>query len=123
MGKDPFNPAGGVARRDVAGRGLGRGFLPSGLPPVVASFAFAFAFARAPDSISVRAVVTGVVMERLQPLLRRTFRGLCLSPDFRRLWSSLPITAFERQITNLALALTAALLLQPTPLQMGLRIA
>jgi len=62
-------------------------------------------------------------MEHLQRLLRRTFRGLWLSPDFRKLWASLTITAFGSQITNLALPLTAALLLHATPLQMGVLIA
>jgi hypothetical protein len=38
--------------------------------------------------------------------------GLWRSPDFRRLWTSLTITSFGAQITNLALPLTAALLLQ-----------
>ncbi len=62
-------------------------------------------------------------MEQLQRLMRRTFRGLWLSPDFRKLWASLTITAFGSQITNLALPLTAALLLHATPLQMGVLIA
>ena len=61
-------------------------------------------------------------MDRLQRF-RRTFRGLWLSPDFRKLWTSLTITAFGSQITNLALPLTAALLLHATPLQMGVLIA
>ena len=62
-------------------------------------------------------------MEQLQRLMRRSFRGLWLSPDFRKLWASLTITAFGSQITNLALPLTAALLLHATPLQMGVLIA
>jgi len=62
-------------------------------------------------------------MDRLQRWIRRTFRGLWLSPDFRKLWTSLTITAFGSQITNLALPLTAALLLHATPLQMGVLIA
>jgi MFS family permease len=61
--------------------------------------------------------------ERLQRLLRRTFRGLWRSSDFRRLWVSLTVTAFGAQVTNLALPLTAALLLQATPLQMGILVA
>jgi len=56
-------------------------------------------------------------------LLSRTFRGLWRSPDFRRLWVSLTITSFGAQVTNLALPLTAALLLQATPLQMGILVA
>jgi MFS family permease len=54
---------------------------------------------------------------------RRAFRGLWLSRDFRRLWTSLTITAFGAQITNLALPLTAALLLNATPMQMGILVA
>ena len=60
---------------------------------------------------------------RLQRLLRRTFGGLWLVPDFRKLWTSLTITAYGAQITNLALPLTAALLLHATPLQMGVLVA
>ncbi len=55
--------------------------------------------------------------------LRRRFRGLWLSRDFRRLWTSLTITSFGAQITNLALPLTAALLLNATPMQMGILVA
>ncbi len=55
--------------------------------------------------------------------MRRTFRGLWRSKDFRRLWYSLTITSFGAQVTNLALPLTAALLLHATPLQMGILIA
>jgi MFS family permease len=61
--------------------------------------------------------------ERLPRLLRRTFRGLWRSADFRTLWLSLTVTAFGAQVTNLALPLTAALLLQATPLQMGILVA
>ncbi|MBA3505447.1 MAG: MFS transporter, partial [Betaproteobacteria bacterium] len=62
-------------------------------------------------------------MKPLQRWSRRAFRGLWLSPDFRKLWASLTITSFGAQITNLALPLTAALLLHATPLQMGILIA
>ena len=62
-------------------------------------------------------------MYRLQRLLHRTFDGLWRSPDFRKLWTSLTITAFGAQITNLALPLTAALLLHATPFQMGVLVA
>ena len=48
--------------------------------------------------------------KRLRDSLRKAFRGLWLSRDFRRLWASLTITSFGAQITNLALPLTAALL-------------
>src|SRR5512135_3626347 len=62
-------------------------------------------------------------LERFTRAVRRRFRGLWLSPDFRKLWASLTITAFGAQITNLALPLTAALLLRATPLQMGVLVA
>jgi MFS family permease len=62
-------------------------------------------------------------MERLQRTLRRRFRGLWLSADFRKLWISLTVTSFGAQVTNLALPLTAALLLHATPLQMGILVA
>ena len=62
-------------------------------------------------------------MDSLQRLLHRTFGGLWRSPDFRKLWTSLTITAFGAQVTNLALPLTAALLLHATPLQMGVLVA
>ena len=61
--------------------------------------------------------------ERKRYWLRRAFRGLWLSRDFRRLWTSLTITAFGAQVTNLALPLTAALLLSATPMQMGILVA
>ncbi|MEO8509411.1 MAG: MFS transporter [Betaproteobacteria bacterium] len=62
-------------------------------------------------------------MDRLQRFLRRNFRGLWQSKDFRTLWLSLTVTSFGAQITNLALPLTAALLLHATPLQMGVLVA
>ena len=61
--------------------------------------------------------------EQIARLARRRFRGLWRSPDFRRLWLSLTMTSFGAQITNLALPLTAALLLHATPLQMGVLVA
>lgn len=63
------------------------------------------------------------MFDRWQRYLRRTFRGLWLSADFRRVWISLTITAFGAQVTNLALPLTAAILLDATPLQMGVLVA
>ena len=62
-------------------------------------------------------------MERLQRALRKRFRGLWRSADFRKLWISLTVTSFGAQVTNLALPLTAALLLQATPLEMGILVA
>src|SRR6266540_3698415 len=63
------------------------------------------------------------MIDRLRTYLRRTLRGLWLSRDFRKLWLSLTITSFGAQITNLALPLTAALLLHATPMQMGILVA
>jgi MFS family permease len=62
-------------------------------------------------------------MNRLQRLLSRRARGLWLSREFRRLWGSLTITSFGAQVTNLALPLTAAVLLHATPMQMGILVA
>ncbi|HJU24352.1 MAG TPA: MFS transporter [Casimicrobiaceae bacterium] len=62
-------------------------------------------------------------LERIARAARRNFRGLWRVADFRRLWLSLTVTAFGAQITNLALPLTAALLLHATPLQMGILVA
>ncbi len=56
-------------------------------------------------------------------LLRRRFRGLWRSADFRRIFASSTITAFGAQVTNLALPLTAALMLSATPLEMGVLVA
>jgi MFS family permease len=64
-----------------------------------------------------------MTIDRLQNFFRRTFRGLWRSRDFRKLWVSLTITSFGAQITNLALPLTAALLLNATPMQMGILVA
>src|SRR5882762_4494644 len=49
--------------------------------------------------------------------------GLWRHKDFVRLWSSLTITHFGGQITFLALPLTGALLLDATPLEMGVLTA
>jgi len=51
------------------------------------------------------------------------FRGLWRDPGFVKLWASLAITSYGAQITNLALPLTAAVLLQATPWQMGVLVA
>jgi MFS family permease len=63
-------------------------------------------------------------------VLRRTSDRFRLPPDdllrdraYRRLWSSILISSFGNQISMLALPLTAALLLQATPTQMGLLTA
>jgi Transmembrane secretion effector len=62
-------------------------------------------------------------MSRLAIFARRALRGLWRSADFRRIFASATITAFGAQVTNLALPLTAALLLSATPLEMGALIA
>src|SRR5215470_4422440 len=53
----------------------------------------------------------------------RLFHGLWRNPEFVKLWGSLTITAFGAQVTNLALPLTAAVLLHATPWQMGVLVA
>ena len=53
----------------------------------------------------------------------RLFHGLWRNPEFVKLWGSLTITAFGAQITNLALPLTAAVLLHASPWQMGVLVA
>jgi len=62
-------------------------------------------------------------MQTLQRKLSRLFDGLWRNPEFVKLWGSLTITAFGAQITNLALPLTAAVLLHATPWQMGVLVA
>ncbi len=62
-------------------------------------------------------------MATLRRTLARHFTGLWRDPDFMKLWSSLTITAFGAQITNLALPLTAAVMLHATPMQMGILVA
>jgi MFS family permease len=62
-------------------------------------------------------------MSSLKRKVRQTFRGLWRHPEFLKLWASLTVTAFGSQITNLALPLTAAVMLHATPWQMGVLIA
>ncbi len=49
--------------------------------------------------------------------------GLWRNHDFVRLWGSLTITHFGAQITSLALPLTAALVLNASPFEMGVLVA
>src|SRR5437867_7310617 len=110
---------------------------PSGFPPGRAGTEIR---ARFPNLVSRRCRVFGggpaaahfvsrpedddmTMNKRKRYRLLRGFRGLWLSRDFRRLWTSLTITAFGAQVTNLALPLTAALLLNATPMQMGILVA
>ncbi len=63
------------------------------------------------------------MMKNVQGRLGRLFGGLWRRPDFVRLWTSMTITSFGAQITNLALPLTAAVMLAATPMQMGVLVA
>src|SRR5258708_1464158 len=54
---------------------------------------------------------------------KKMLNGLWRNADFVRLWTSLTITHFGGQITFLALPLTAALLLDATPFEMGVLTA
>jgi MFS family permease len=62
-------------------------------------------------------------MSTLQHRIGQLFSGLWRNPEFVKLWASLTVTSYGAQITNLALPLTAALLLQATPWQMGVLVA
>jgi len=53
----------------------------------------------------------------------RLFDGLWRHPEFMKLWTSMTVTSFGAQITNLALPLTAAVMLHATPWQMGVLVA
>lgn len=73
-----------------------------------------------PDSLSSA--------RRLWLILRSFWPGLAAddllrNATYRRLWSSILISSFGGQITMLALPLTAAVMLQATPSQMGLLTA
>jgi MFS family permease len=61
------------------------------------------------------------LFETLHP--RRWFTGLWLNSDFRKLWGSLTIVHFGGQITFLALPLTAALVLNASPFEVGVLTA
>ena len=62
-------------------------------------------------------------MNTLRRKFRPSFHGLWRNPEFMKLWTSLTISSFGAQVTNLALPLTAAVLLQATPWQMGVLVA
>jgi hypothetical protein len=62
-------------------------------------------------------------MSTLYRKLGMRFTGLWRNPEFMKLWVSLTVTAYGSQITNLALPLTAAVLLHATPWQMGVLVA
>ncbi|MEO5692630.1 MAG: MFS transporter [Usitatibacter sp.] len=61
------------------------------------------------------------LLSHLHP--RNWFTGLWLRSDFRKLWGSLTITHFGGQITFLALPLTAALVLNASPFEVGVLTA
>jgi MFS family permease len=62
-------------------------------------------------------------MKNSKRMFARWFTGLWRNPEFLKLWTSMTITSFGAQITNLALPLTAAVLLHATPWQMGVLVA
>lgn len=62
-------------------------------------------------------------MSTLQRRFGQLFSGLWRNPEFMKLWTSLTVTSFGAQITNLALPLTAAVLLQASPWEMGVLVA
>jgi MFS family permease len=61
------------------------------------------------------------LLSRLHP--KRWLTGLWKNPDFAKLWGSLTITHFGGQITFLALPLTAALVLDASPFEVGILTA
>ena len=61
------------------------------------------------------------LLEQIHP--RRWVNGLWRNPDFVKLWSSLTITHFGGQVTFLALPLTAALMLNASPFEVGVLTA
>ena len=64
-------------------------------------------------------------MNTLRNLLhpRRWLTGLWRNPDFVKLWGSLTITHFGGQVTFLALPLTAAIMLEASPFEVGVLTA
>jgi len=61
------------------------------------------------------------ILQQIHP--RRWLNGLWRNPDFVRLWGSLTITHFGGQVTFLALPLTAALMLNASPFEVGVLTA
>jgi hypothetical protein len=61
------------------------------------------------------------LIEKLLP--KRWLAGLWRNSDFLKLWGSLTITHFGGQVTFLALPLTAALMLNATPFEVGVLTA
>ena len=52
--------------------------------------------------------------------MRPKFNGLWRHPDFIKLWSGETISVFGSQVTTLALPLTAVVILNASPFEMGL---
>src|SRR5205809_1367061 len=61
------------------------------------------------------------ILKQIHP--RRWVSGLWRNPDFVKLWGSLTITHFGGQVTFLALPLTAALMLDASPFEVGVLTA
>ena len=61
------------------------------------------------------------ILKQIHP--RRWVSGLWRNPDFVKLWGSLTITHFGGQVTFLALPLTAALMLNASPFEVGVLTA
>src|SRR5262245_22220313 len=61
------------------------------------------------------------ILKMIHP--RAWFTGLWLNSDFRKLWGSLTIVHFGGQITFLALPLTAAIVLNASPFEVGVLTA
>ena len=61
------------------------------------------------------------ILKQIHP--RQWLTGLWRNPDFVKLWGSLTITHFGGQVTFLALPLTAALLLNASPFEVGVLTA
>src|SRR5207244_6601210 len=78
------------------------------------------------DDIIAALMNTSEISQRAnRGLLRLALRpdDLLLDRTYRRLWSSILISSFGAQVTLLALPLTAAVLLQASPTQMGVLTA
>jgi len=67
----------------------------------------------------MKRLLTHRLSTRLRAAVRLQPGDLLLDLTYRRLWSSILISSFGGQVTMLALPLTAALLLQAKPTQMG----
>src|SRR5207253_3330343 len=81
---------------------------------------------RPDDDIIAALMNTSEISQRAnRGLLRLALRpdDLLLDRTYRRLWSSILISSFGAQVTLLALPLTAAVLLQASPTQMGVLTA